>query len=343
VPSLLGAQPSASPQNERFLTQAQAPLAPHTNDGCGDSAAAWAESLGAYPLILLLVASITVLVQGSIACTGYCDGKTAYAITAGAISLVVALLVFARFARHTRLVAYLLVAWWTAGVCTFTFFGPFKSVGNGYLASWTGLFASILILRQTAPSDVEKAEAFLKGIADSPRDVLLRHILLFGSVVVLWASSVTCSQMESCEGEVAWAVACSTVSVVVMIPYHTPLRAKLNDCINKGVMGFLSAWWIAGVVTMTGKGPFTSAGNGFFGAWVCLAMVLCLTMDAFQQQLGGFPDLGVSNHSSQCNAQASAVETACEHYAPPPIPHATNDIYDSPAEVEERKRTWGDP
>lgn len=98
---------------------------------------------------ILLVGSLVVLFAGVGSCHGGCSSGSAWAISAGAISFVVALVVvFMGTKISAQIMQYItlfLVVWWLVAFCTLTFGGPFSEVNNGYFGTWACLIASILI------------------------------------------------------------------------------------------------------------------------------------------------------------------------------------------------------
>ena len=94
------------------------------------------------------------------------------------------------------------------------------------------------------------------------------------SLVVLIASASICTRVpDSCHNDVAWGVACSTVSLAAAVCYCLAVHFKVGlvDKAKAPLACFLFVWWIPGVVVLTApRAPFSVAGNGFFGAWAAL-------------------------------------------------------------------------
>ena len=94
------------------------------------------------------------------------------------------------------------------------------------------------------------------------------------SLVVLIASTSICTRVpNSCHDDVAWGVACSTVSLFLCLAYCLAVHLKVAvvDAAKAPLACFLFVWWIPGVIVLTApRAPFSVAGNGFFGAWAAL-------------------------------------------------------------------------
>jgi hypothetical protein len=92
---------------------------------------------------LMCFASGVNLVASAVTCSQACGGFNAWAVACSTISFVLCLLCIltpgapgSLGSLEGRYVAYFLGAWWTIGVFTMTFEGPFVHVGNGYLSAW---------------------------------------------------------------------------------------------------------------------------------------------------------------------------------------------------------------
>lgn len=102
----------------------------------------------------LLLCSCVELFAAISACnmpgiSGCPDGLSIWALVAGAVSCLVALLLMfvPAIAKQVKFIAIFLSFWWVAGAGANTFKGPFTQTGNGYFASWACLIVSLLLLQ----------------------------------------------------------------------------------------------------------------------------------------------------------------------------------------------------
>lgn len=80
--------------------------------------------------------------------------------------------------------------------------------------------------------------------------------------------------IDACKDYTAWALACSVISVCVTVTYLMIKRFCPECGIEEHLKWFALAlllWWIGGTGAMTIEAPYTSAGNGYFGAWIALS------------------------------------------------------------------------
>lgn len=122
------------------------------------SASPWVErnmtsemSKSRQPLTYLILASCVVIGSSIDSCIPVeeCLNDYGWALSLSSISGCLALLM-AIFARCTPSVLMLwlarfLVLWWTVGVLTVTYIGPFKATGNGYFGSFASFVASLFV------------------------------------------------------------------------------------------------------------------------------------------------------------------------------------------------------
>jgi len=98
-------------------------------------------------LFAIAVASMVVLVAGSIACddASDCKKEVAFSVACPVISLCVCAVVY--FMEQNRIVSasglFFLAIWWFVGVSVLTFRTPFLFVGNGFCGTWSALIASV--------------------------------------------------------------------------------------------------------------------------------------------------------------------------------------------------------
>jgi len=97
-------------------------------------------------------------------------------------------------------------------------------------------------------------------------------ILFAGSTVAMIQSAIDCDAAKDCEDEMAWAVAASTISVVLCLVLII-LSCCMEDttAIWKWGSLFILVWWFCGTGVSTYKdGPYKMAGNGYFSMWIAL-------------------------------------------------------------------------
>jgi len=185
-------------------------------------------------------------------------------------------------------VKYFLFAWWCAGASVGTFDKPYTVTGNGYFGLWAALIASAVLAF---------GEGNVKGSMEKGAGAAKASLPLFGlfvaSVVCLAAASIVCDDMNTrwtdCQDYVAWAVACTCISVVITLVLIVLGYLGKDGAIQphlKWVALFLLVWWIAGVWCMTFKRPFSATGNGYFSAW-CAMICACLFIGENGQGLPG--------------------------------------------------------
>merc|ERR1711907_505126 len=83
------------------------------------------------------------------------------------------------------------------------------------------------------------------------------------------------------------AQACAGVSLFFCLLWHIPYVGKMVAPADGPISVFLAAMWLVGTWTMTFEGPFKTASNGFFGAWVAGITAVSLGHYQYQEQLGG--------------------------------------------------------
>jgi hypothetical protein len=160
-------------------------------------------------------------------------------------------------------------ALWIAGVGTMTFKRPYKNTAdNGYFGAWIATLSVVALLSEAFQSVCEDCKKKLNnGEAWN-----WWFILLAGSSVAMIQSAIDCDEAADCEDELAWALAASTISVVicivmVIIACVTDIAAEAWKWISL----FLVLWWLCGTGVSTYKdGPYLKLGNGYFAVWIAL-------------------------------------------------------------------------
>ena len=262
------------------------------------------------PALVLCAASIFEFIAASVLCAAGeagCSGMTAYAVavgvvsTAGAIAVLAALRApqAAALAPWLPLIGVGLLVWWLFGWLFLTFmFPPFETVGNGFVACWLCLGASLVLARAQVAQVDELVGRFVAIARSALAERAHVTVLVLTSSIVWVQASV--SYARRAQPTVAWAIAVglvSTVGSVVFIGGHDVL-AKYNKKFSAGVC----LWWVQGIVISFFPSEFTASVNGYFSLWasVAVAFYYALTIHgppgvvspAFQpisQTEGGWP------------------------------------------------------
>jgi hypothetical protein len=232
-------------------------------------------------MFLIAFFSLLVMIVSSQVCTATddnCSATRGYQVAVGAISFVVALIasIVHMFGKLENIAAQtaissLMFLWWLAGVIVLTFFGDFTTTknANGYFGSWGAFILSTFSLVAVSP----RFEHGLDRTLHSVRKPLF--FLIIASAITMGASIGPCSPSQNCTKYSAWALVASVVSLVVaLFLFFLPGRLELN--MMKYVAAFFVLWWIFATGCMTLGGPFTTAGNGYFGSFAALLASVAL-------------------------------------------------------------------
>ena len=148
-----------------------------------------------------------------------CSGMTAYAVAVGVVSTAeVAVLAAARAAGgRARAVATMigvgLLVWWLFGWLFLTFmFPPFETVGNGFVACWLCLGASLVLARAQVAQVDELVGRFVAIARSALAERAHVTVLVLTSTIVWIQASV--SYARRAQPTVAWAIAVGLVSTV---------------------------------------------------------------------------------------------------------------------------------
>jgi len=164
-----------------------------------------------------------------------------------------------------------LAALWIAGAGTMTFKDPYKNTsGNGYFGAWIATFCAVTLMSEA----LQELFADLKAKLAKGEAWNWWFILTAASLVAMVQSAIDCDEAAKCEKELAWTLACSTISLVlciVMIVLVLACEQQMSATVWKWMSLGLVVWWLAGVgVSTYKKGPYLSAGNGYFSVWIAL-------------------------------------------------------------------------
>jgi len=244
-------------------------------------------------LAVIMVASFFELWAASTLCfqSNYsCNNQTAWALACGCISFFICVIMTVLYCANpgmaesgNKFVALLLLLLWTAGVGVLTFNSPFTSLcshANGYCGSWICFISSFYWCYSAFPQ--------LRGAADSAASFggMVLGPLFAASVVVMAQTSVGWNNSNM----LWWALICSIVSAVFVLFLMLVGACK---AFTKYIAIFLTLLWFAAICTLTYTyrdsnggytGPFTAAGNGFFGCWIAF---FCSFLLVYTEFFGG--------------------------------------------------------
>eukprot|EP00756_Hemistasia_phaeocysticola_P031826 Hpha_TRINITY_DN16378_c0_g3::TRINITY_DN16378_c0_g3_i1::g.61297::m.61297 len=225
--------------------------------------------------------SAMVMVKAAIQCDDYgsnwCKDYNAWALACATIGLVVSmtmiilLLCCPDFKKNVAwlILVIFLGCLWIAGVGTMTFKRPYKNTAdNGYFGAWIATLSAISLVSEAFQSVCED----MKNKLPSGEAWNWWFILLAGSSIAMIQSAIDCDEASTCEKELAWALACSTISVVVcLVMIILVCVTDIGAEVWKWISLFLVIWWLAGTgVTTYEDGPYKSLGNGYFAVWIAL-------------------------------------------------------------------------
>eukprot|EP00750_Incisomonas_marina_P031505 INCI8209.1.p1 GENE.INCI8209.1~~INCI8209.1.p1 ORF type:complete len:363 (+),score=52.49 INCI8209.1:265-1353(+) len=281
----MNAQPTSDPEaGSPYATATAEPV--EQNDaakavGAAESrVAALVKKAGKNGILLgIFVASLVYMIAGGTVCfeggTLTCVGVSAYAFSAGLISMIVSA-VYICLMRFTqmlpdgsiahRIFAWFFAVWWLGATGTGTFVGPaqFLTTSNGYFAAWGGLFFSLVFLFLVSP--IFKAQADKMKAALVNQSFTDQIGLIFSSVVVLIEASAT----YVADGYSAYAVSTAVISIVfTSVTIFLVTSKDQNPSFVRAfawITAFLFVWWVVGFCVMTFNQPFPTTGNGYFAS-----------------------------------------------------------------------------
>merc|ERR1712199_74732 len=265
--------------------------------------------------------SIALCIQRDEILSKDCEDEYAWAVGAGLISCVLAvvLILLNKFKPALlegivgMIMAGVMFAIWICCVAACTFDKPFAPggltaattgitrdvniAGNGYFATWLSLIFSGILLMQSIP----QAAAAEKGAGALDFNKKMLAGIAFASLLEMWHAAKVCDDSAyKCEEMIAWGVAAGAIGLIVSLFWGLITKFVVSlDAHTKWVAILLTAFWIAAVVTLTmpngektcnnkgNCGLFLSVSNGFVGTWVALCLSLVLTASCFGVDVAG--------------------------------------------------------
>lgn len=228
----------------------------------------------------LIIGSLMVLIKAAKSCDdgADCEDYLGWAVACSAISLAIgiaALFLLRCIPDFENNIAWFVIViftacLWVAGAGTMTFKKPYKNtLDNGYFGAWIALLSALGLLSSTFSTVFAEAKA---KVSKTTEIMDWWFILFAGSTVAMIQSAIDCDEARDCEDELAWALAASTISVVVCLVLII-VSCCIEDTTDVWKWGslFLLIWWMCGTgVSTYKKGPYKSAGNGYFSMWIAL-------------------------------------------------------------------------
>jgi len=232
----------------------------------------WGTQIFLISFFSLLVMIVSAQICDNLMPNGSCQATRGYQVACGAISFIAALIIalvhffgkLENVAIQTAISASFFL-WWLAGVIVLTFFGDFTTTqnANGYFGSWGAFIMSVFSLVAVSPRFEHRLDSTMHSI----RKPLF--FLILASAITMGASIGPCSPSSRCTGYAAWALVASVVSLAVaLVLFFLPTQVERK--LMKYIAVLLVLWWIFAVGCITLGGPFTTAGNGYFGSFAAL-------------------------------------------------------------------------
>eukprot|EP00457_Paulinella_chromatophora_P010726 gb/GEZN01010838.1/.p1 GENE.gb/GEZN01010838.1/~~gb/GEZN01010838.1/.p1 ORF type:complete len:325 (+),score=28.20 gb/GEZN01010838.1/:121-1095(+) len=215
-----------------------------------------------------------------------------------------------------KIVSFLLLGIWLAGVGILTFDAPYLGAfsANGYFATWAAFLASFIIfLRVWAMRIYSRSDAVA--------------VLFLGSLVMLIQTAMDCDN-SACNGNLILGVMASVVSTVLsgLILAMSSMEQAIHQSLMTVAAVLCFMLWVATAGLLTFDAPYTFAGNAYFACWICF-----LTSGAWFFSLfrGHFAGMLARNDARNASRPASSQPVSPNKPADKPIPTATttNDNY----------------
>lgn len=233
--------------------------------------------------VVLGGASLFELIASSIMCgESDCSGLTAYAVTAGVVSLAalapIALFLFAEPLAPAAVsdglphLSLFLCAWWLPACFLLTFIGPFAGLCNGYFATIAATASAVQLCRVHVPV-VDTAFREVQNLArDAPaeRPVLM---LLALSATAMWVeAAISLGRAPHEHGAVkAWAIIVGVVSMIMCAFYLLLNNLALH---RGGFAALLALWWCQGIAITFIPSSYMGTCNGYVSTWASVFLAL---------------------------------------------------------------------
>lgn len=242
-------------------------------------------------LASLWIASIFYVTASGINCNSTnCKNENGYAVAVGVVSLVFSVIMLGlelmiKLGKNVHMGASLfLLVWWIPGCGVGTFQGPFLIAQNGYFSAWFALivstyyvFLSIELVRAESVKKIDKALATLGVLFITTVFYLAAAAYICENPSSLKTGTITGSVNTSCTSYTGYAVAVGSIGLVIvmgLIGMYIFAQKHFMSVLGKGIVGFLTLWWLLGAAIATFKEPFPVLSNGYFASW--FSFLACL-------------------------------------------------------------------
>lgn len=150
---------------------------------------------------------------------------------------------------------------------------------------------------QTSPSEIIEGAKAWSAVARAFLYVEVASLVLMFACVGVWVDGFP---------YLAYALSVSVISLAACLIIQTGefVKPGLLEKVEKPVSLFLFVWWAVGTGVITFKGPFLTAGNGYFSAW---AGLLFTTHWALNIDTSKFTDLDKGRKTLAVLAAAGAI------------------------------------
>jgi len=243
----------------------------------------------------IFMASVVVFGASIFAC-GHshsgCSGTDVWGIITGLVSgcIALAMILVRALDGVKKFLAIFLACWWFVAVATLTYqyrhySALYSSVGNGYVATWSCAFLSV-IFTYSSWAGIEE----LPGMTVMNDPKVYAGIVFVASFFEFWAAGALCGIHGSCTGTHLFALIIGIVSaivaaILVALYMFAPGATKM---VSPFVSAFLVIWWIIAIVVCVFDSPFKtpctsgsgdSDANGYFTTWIACAASVMLLME----------------------------------------------------------------